>query len=121
MRTYVTFRGFEGIDHLKSFVINTTRTAIEKYEGGLVSDTNLVLSAHHFYSREVPAVEYECEALIRGPNFDSPLIVKKRHSDFYLAVRSCLKSVDKILRRNSRLKATRRRRAYGSPLKVVNA
>lgn len=119
MRTYVTFRGFEGIDHLKSFVINSTRTAIEKYEGGLVSDTNLVLSTVHLNS-QVPGVEYECEALIRGPEFAAPLVVKKRHPDFYLAVKSCLKSVDQLLRRNSRIKASRRRRTRPQPLRLIN-
>lgn len=119
MRTYVTFRGFEGIEHLKAFVVNTTRSAIEKYEGSLISDTNLILSARQKDS--AGPQEYECEVLIRGPEFESPIIVKKRHADFYLAVKSCMTSVDKILKHSARIYANRRRRAYPSNLRLVNA
>lgn len=104
MRTQIIFRGFEGLDHLKTYVLN----CLEQYVGKL--DTNkgevkiIVNTTHH---RQSQPTEFLCEAIMKTRQ--RTFFTKKVDKDFYTSVKKCMKALSKSLINSNRAKRDKRR------------
>lgn len=108
MNTSVQFRNFDGFDHIKNFVENSVDIALGKFEAWRDFETHVVLRTVKARTLTHAPV-FECELVMIGKGLLRPVVVKKKNSDFYLALRDCIKASEKILRRASKARVSKRR------------
>ncbi|MBK7963842.1 MAG: HPF/RaiA family ribosome-associated protein [Bdellovibrionales bacterium] len=108
MRTSIQFRSLEGLDHIRSYVENSVDQAVGKFESWRQFDTHVILGMAKTRSSTHKPV-FECEVLVKGKGLQRTIFTKKTSADFYQAVRSSLKTVEKILRRASKIRVSDRR------------
>jgi ribosome-associated translation inhibitor RaiA len=110
MRTSMQFKNFDGFEHLREFVLESVEHTLGKFESHRDFETQIILGAEKRMGDGHKPV-FECEILLRGKGIHKPIVAKKKNIDFYQAVRSCLRASEKILRRTSRIRVSKRRRA----------
>jgi ribosome-associated translation inhibitor RaiA len=113
----VQFRNFEGFEHLRSFVEKAANQTLGRFESWKNFETHIVLAT--VKSRTTThAPVFECELLMKSRGLQKPIVVKKESSNFYQAVRNCVKASEKILRRESKVRVSIRR--HEVPLLLKN-
>lgn len=118
MRLDLQFRNFQGLDHIRDYVETTIEQVLGKFETGRQFDVQVFMGMVKARSTTHAPV-FECEVLVNGKGLKRPIFAKKTSSDFYKAVRSCLKATEKNLRRTSRIRVTRRRRPEPLPEEIL--
>ncbi len=115
MKTNVVFKDFQGFEHLTSFVNEALESTLGKFEGKRPLEVKVILATTHARHHGQP-MEFQCEALLTS-NRQKNLFAKKTDVNFYTAVRSCMKTLEKIIRRELGAKIKNRRRsAHNLPL-----
>ncbi len=106
MKTNVIFRGFEGFDHLKSFVIDTIEHSIGKLDLGNIQEVKIIVGTTH--SRRIGhPPDFSCEAVMKTKK--RTFIAKKIDLDFHSAVKKCVKTLSKIFINTNRNARDKRR------------
>lgn len=106
MKTNVIFRGFEGFDHLKSFVQDTIEHSIGKLDLGNVQEIKVIVGTNHSRRLGRPP-DFSCEAVMKTKR--RTFFAKKMDLDFHSAVRKCAKALSKIFINSSRNARDKRR------------
>jgi len=107
MKTTVQFKNFEGFEHIRTFVEDLVDQALARFESSRHLSAHVILGTVKAGTHK-PI--FECEFLIKGTGIRSPIIIKKKDSDFYQALRSCISASEKSLRRISKIRVSSRRR-----------
>lgn len=106
MKTNIIFRGFEGFDHLKSFVQDTIEHSIGKLDLGNVQEIKVIVGTTHSRRLGHPP-DFSCEAVMKTKK--RTFFAKKMDLDFHSAVRKCAKALSKIFINTSRNARDKRR------------
>jgi ribosome-associated translation inhibitor RaiA len=106
VKTNVLFKDFEALDHLESYVQESAESHIGKFETTQAFDTKVIIGMFGARSNHR---EFECELIVRSPHLGNPLVVRKHNPDFYSVVSEAMRSVEKILRRKSKMRTSERR------------
>ncbi len=114
MKTNVVFKDFQGFEHLNGFVNEAVEATLGKFEGRRPVEVKVIVGTTHAKHQGQP-VQFECEALLTS-NRSKNLFAKKKHANFYTAVKTCMKSLERILRREMKTKIqTHRRGSHKMP------
>ena len=106
MKTNVIFRGFEGFDHLKSFVLDSIEHSIGKLDLGNVQEIKVIVGTTHSRRLGHPP-DFSCEAVMKTRK--RTFFAKKMDLDFHSAVRKCAKALSKIFINTNRNARDKRR------------
>lgn len=106
MKTQIIFRGFEGFDHLKSFVQETLEHSLGKLELGNVDEVKMIVGTTHARRLGRPP-SFLCEAIMKSRN--RSFFAKKIDLDFQNSVRKCVKALSRLVINSSRSKRDKRR------------
>jgi hypothetical protein len=106
MKTNVIFRGFEGFDHLKTFVQDTIEHSIGKLDLGNVQEIKVIVGTTHSRRLGHPP-DFSCEAVMKTRK--RTFFAKKMDLDFHSAVRKCAKALSKIFINTNRNARDKRR------------
>ena len=101
MKTQVIFRGFEGLDHLKSFVQETLEHSIGKLDLGSSDEIKVIVGTTHARRLGRPPT-FVCESLMKSRN--RSFFAKKNDIDFQSSVRKCVKALSKLVINSTRTK-----------------
>ncbi|MBC7420662.1 MAG: HPF/RaiA family ribosome-associated protein [Bdellovibrio sp.] len=122
MKTNVVFKDFQGFEHLNGFVNEALEDTLGKFEGRRPIEVKVIVGTAHAKHQGQP-LQFVCEALFTS-NRSKNLFAKKTHANFYTAVKSCMKSLERIIRREMKTKVQKHRRNtqelpaynYGKPI-----
>ncbi|MBC7741537.1 MAG: HPF/RaiA family ribosome-associated protein [Bdellovibrionaceae bacterium] len=117
MKTNVVFKDFQGFEHLLGFVNESLEATIAKYEQHRKLEVKVIVGTTHGRHQGQPP-EFLCEAILTS-NREKNLFARKSHTNFHSAVRSCMKALERIIRRETRTKLQSRRKH--SPQNFVSA
>lgn len=106
MKTEIIFRGFEGFDHLKTFVQDTVDHAIGKLDLGNVQAIKVIVGTTHSRRLGHPP-SFSCEAVMKTRK--RTFFAKKMDLDFQSAVRKCARTISKMFIDTNRNTRDRRR------------
>jgi ribosome-associated translation inhibitor RaiA len=120
MKTKVHFRNIDGLDHIRKFVGDSVEQSIGRFDSNRQFDGHVVLGMVSGRS-ETHRPVFECELLINGKGLSRPVVVKKHNSNFHHAIRDCLKTSAKILRRASKIRVLERRSLRFQPLSALGS
>lgn len=109
MKTNIVFKDFEGFEHLHSFVNEALETTLGKFEGRRPVEVKVIVGTTHGNHQGQPP-QFQCEAILTS-NRNKNLFARKTHSNFYTAVRSCMKSLDRMITRELKIKMQTHRRS----------
>lgn len=109
MRLQVKLRNMADYSHLKKFVHSETQECIGKFERGREFQAEVSVRSIQTRPGARPWA-YECQLLFVGDQLSGNLFVRKSGPNFHSAVRRCLDSAEKKLRRESSTRTVRRRR-----------
>jgi ribosome-associated translation inhibitor RaiA len=115
MKTNVVFKDFQRFEHLVGFVNDALAATLGKYEGNKPLEVKVILATTHARHHGQP-MEFQCEALLTS-NRRKNLFAKKTHVNFYTAVKSCMKTLEKIIGRemHSKIKSRRHKKLEQPP------
>lgn len=119
MKLNTQFVGFEAFSNHHEFLSNESSVYIEKFESGREFNCSVVvkqLSHKHAYLAE----KYECEIRLFGSILKKAFIFKKSASDFYGAIRLSMRAAEKALRRESKLRLSRKRKLFAKINRKLN-
>lgn len=93
MKTNVIFRGFEGFEHLKKFVVDTIEHSIGRLDLSNVREIKVIVGTTHSRRQGHPP-DFSCEAVMKTNR--RTFFAKKMDVNFHSAVRKCSKALSKI-------------------------
>lgn len=106
MKAHIIFRGFEGFDHLKSYVLDCLEHTVGKLDTNKMKEIKIIIdTTHNRHQRQPP--EFLCEAIMKTSH--RTFFTKKIDKDFYTSVKKCMKALSKNLINNTRIKRDKRR------------
>lgn len=106
MKTEIIFRGFEGFDHLKTFVQDTLEHSIGKLDLGNVQAIKVIVGTNHSRRLGHPP-SFSCEAVMKTRK--RIFFAKKMDLNFQSAVRKCARTLSKMFIDTNRDARNRRR------------
>ncbi len=106
MKTQVIFRGFEGFDHLKKYVLDCLENTVGKLDTHSLDEVKVIVDTTHNRRLGHPP-EFLCEALMRTRA--RTFFTKKIDKDFHASVKKCMKALSKTLINSTRAKRDKRR------------
>ncbi len=103
----IIFRGFEGLDHLKVFVMDCLESTVGKIDtNNQTTEVKVILgTTHHRHLGQPP--EFLCETLLKTKR--RTFFTKKIDQDFYASVKKCMKALSKNLINSNRSKREKHR------------
>ncbi len=109
MKTNVVFKDFQGFEHLLSFVNESLEATLAKYEHHRALEVKVIVGTEHGRHQGQPP-EFFCEAILLS-NREKNLFARKSNSNFHSAVRSCMKTLERNIRRETQTKIHSRRKS----------
>jgi hypothetical protein len=107
MKTSVNFRGFEGFDHLQSYVQSSFEHMIGRLDLGNVQEVKVIVGTNRS-RRPGRSPGFSCEAVLKSRH--RQFFVRKTDNDFQVAVRKCVKALSKVFMNTTRNRRDSRRR-----------
>lgn len=106
MKTQVTFRGFEALDHLRTYVEDCLNNSVGKLDLGHIDEVKVIVGTTN--SRRLGhKPQFLCEAVMKTQR--RVFFAKKIDLDFQSSVRKCMKALSKRLINTTRTRRDKRR------------
>lgn len=109
MKTQVQFKNLQGMEHIREYVASSFSLSLARFEMWKEFDSQIILGTDKARSENHRPV-FHCELILRSRDLHSPVIVKKSNANFYTAIHDTLHAAEKILRRRSKARVSKRRR-----------
>lgn len=93
MKTEIIFRGFEGFEHLKTFIHDTIEHSVGKLDLGNVQAIKVTVGTNHSRRLGHPP-SFSCEAVMKTRK--RTFFAKKIDLNFQASVRKCLRTLSKM-------------------------
>ncbi len=108
MNTSVQFRDVEPLEHLREYVETLVEHILGKFEVHQDFGAHVVVKLVRRRSARHKPV-FECELLLKAKANERTIVVKKTDKDFHRSARECVEAAEKILRRDSKIRVSKRR------------
>lgn len=106
MKTNIIFRGFEGFDHLKTYVQECLDNSLGKLDLGKIDEIKVIVDTTH-HRRQGHPPRFLCEAMMKAKN--RTYFSKKTDANFQASVKKCAKALSKIYVSATRSQRDKRR------------
>ena len=108
MKTNVVFKDFQGFEHLNSFVTEALEATLAKFENKRTFDVKVIVGKAHAKHQGQP-IHFQCEAIVTSDRKKN-IFAKKVDENFYLAVKDCMKNLERLIRREIKTRIQLHRR-----------
>lgn len=106
MKTQIIFRGFEGFDHLKKYIIDSFESSVGKLDLSQVDDLKVIVGTTHARRLGHPP-SFSCEAIMKSKRHT--FFAKKTDAEMQNSVKKCMKAIARKFIHTSRALRDKRR------------